>query len=172
MCECCERASLRSNIFSKEFILSLCVSSRSCWAFLCVYLYPISIIQTERVRLFAFFFWKTYTKYLACECCLRQSLSYFPFLVHCECECVHFRIGNLLILFKHAINAGGFSLQIGYCEWNFSRSTWTQYVYIRTASTMPDSQIHRTRKNKNKCRFESVTWRNKNLCCVFRSNKT
>lgn len=60
---------------------------------------------------------KAYTeKYLACECCLRQSYGCF---FHSLRRVVYVWMGNLLILFKHAINAGNWSLQIGYCEWNF-----------------------------------------------------
>lgn len=109
-----------------------------------------------------------YTKYLQCDCCFRQLLVFFTILF-----CSMFRIEYLLILFKHAINASNTGLRIAAIRMKFFSlhlNSRQNIVYIWNLCCI-DWTIFRVEK-KFECRSKSVTWRNKNLCRVFRCNKT
>lgn len=116
---------------------------------------PFSLFkQNSLVCPFAFFFLSIHEIFGVWMLFASIALSFFSrfsLLSFFKCDYVHFWIGNLLILFKHAINAGGFSLQIGYCEWNFSRSTWTpkHSVLFAMAILNPKLYIERKMRKKN-----------------------
>lgn len=108
-----------------------------------------------------------YKKYLQCDCCFRQLLVFFTILF-----CSMFRIEYLLILFKHAINASNTGLRIAAIRMKF----FSLHLNSRQNIVYMKLVLHRLNNfqagKKFECRSKSVTWRNKNLCRVFRCNKT
>ena len=100
-------------IFASEF-LPFTFSRWKCdFFFFHSFAHFILIIQTE----FACLLFLCVAKYLLCDCCLRRSLLFFSLLLFVSVSISvfilpphHARTRNLLILFEHAINAGGSGL--------------------------------------------------------------
>lgn len=113
-----------------NFIANICIE----FLFLCKRVGHLFFISFSLFKLSSLFVCSALT-FFCTLCCFVQSVHKNIWRVNVVCvnrlnrfffssfRCVvYFWMGNLLILFKHAINAGNWSLQIGYCEWIFFSS--------------------------------------------------